>query len=344
MKGLDYTAPSPNKENKFTFNGQTEKETKLNLNWHETAFRGYDPQLGRFHQIDPLADLFTGINPYQFGYNNPVLFNDPTGLLPQDSTKKATPGPSPNEEKGMQSQQDKQKQWQELLNQNAINNFFSSLNKSVGEAYNSFMLKGHVNLANNFVDNLADNQTILFSEEDEDAIDFFVLEQMAGDSYQMMTYRFSRDAMSSAVGAAMDFLFGGDEGMGDVDSNVELASGRMFRFRFQKIVPLLGGKIRPHKITKMYSKWQVRESHHLAEQRLYKDPNLNTNRLTRNTGLAASLRYLNHREVTRRLQILLPYGQTFSRRQIVNAYIEVYTSIGQKDWAFIALRNLGIIK
>jgi RHS repeat-associated protein len=80
MKGLDYVAPSPNVENKFTFNGQTEKETKLGLNWHETAFRRYDPQLGRFHQIDPLADLFTGITPFQFGYNNPVLFNDPTGL------------------------------------------------------------------------------------------------------------------------------------------------------------------------------------------------------------------------------------------------------------------------
>jgi RHS repeat-associated protein len=79
MKGLDYLQ-NVNQENKFTFNGQTEKETKLNLNWHETAFRSYDPQLGRFHQIDPLADLFTGINPYQFGYNNPVLFNDPTGL------------------------------------------------------------------------------------------------------------------------------------------------------------------------------------------------------------------------------------------------------------------------
>ncbi len=85
MRGLDYTAASPNRENKFTFNGQTEKETKLNLHWHETAFRGYDPQLGRFHQIDPLADLFTGINPYQFAYNNPMLFNDPLGLMGESS-------------------------------------------------------------------------------------------------------------------------------------------------------------------------------------------------------------------------------------------------------------------
>ncbi|SFF57471.1 RHS repeat-associated core domain-containing protein [Thermoflexibacter ruber] len=80
MKGLDYVQ-NVSQENKFTFNGQTEKETKLNLHWHETAFRSYDPQLGRFHQIDPLADLFTGINPYQFGYNNLILFNDPTGLV-----------------------------------------------------------------------------------------------------------------------------------------------------------------------------------------------------------------------------------------------------------------------
>ncbi|WP_091549600.1 RHS repeat-associated core domain-containing protein [Thermoflexibacter ruber] len=87
MKGFDYVQ-NVNQGNKFTFNGQTEKETKLNLHWHETAFRSYDPQLGRFHQIDPLADLFIGINPYQFGYNNPIMFNDPTGL--------ASPTPSPS--------------------------------------------------------------------------------------------------------------------------------------------------------------------------------------------------------------------------------------------------------
>jgi RHS repeat-associated protein len=85
MKGLDYTAPSPNVENRFTFNGQTEKETKLNLNWFETAFRGYDPQLGRFHQIDPLADLFPSINSYSFAYNNPINFGDPTGLEPEQT-------------------------------------------------------------------------------------------------------------------------------------------------------------------------------------------------------------------------------------------------------------------
>jgi hypothetical protein len=47
---------------------------------YDTPFRSYDAQLGRFHQIDPLADLAPGINPYRFGFNNPISLNDPTGL------------------------------------------------------------------------------------------------------------------------------------------------------------------------------------------------------------------------------------------------------------------------
>ena len=44
-------------------------------------FRGYDPALGRFMQVDPLADIIPAINPYSFGYNNPVFFSDPLGLI-----------------------------------------------------------------------------------------------------------------------------------------------------------------------------------------------------------------------------------------------------------------------
>jgi hypothetical protein len=47
---------------------------------YDTPFRSYDAQLGRFHKIDPLADLAPGINPYRFGFNNPISMNDPTGL------------------------------------------------------------------------------------------------------------------------------------------------------------------------------------------------------------------------------------------------------------------------
>jgi hypothetical protein len=42
----------------------------------------YDPALGRFTQIDLMADFMPGINPYSFGYDNPILYGDPDGLGP----------------------------------------------------------------------------------------------------------------------------------------------------------------------------------------------------------------------------------------------------------------------
>ena len=44
-------------------------------------FRGYDATLGRFMQVDPLAVVDNSTSPFAFAGNNPVLFNDPLGLL-----------------------------------------------------------------------------------------------------------------------------------------------------------------------------------------------------------------------------------------------------------------------
>lgn len=74
-------------ENKFKFNDGTEFGNKefsdgSGLDIYETPFRGYDPQIGRFMQIDAMADDFVDWSPYNFALNNPISFNDPTGLKP----------------------------------------------------------------------------------------------------------------------------------------------------------------------------------------------------------------------------------------------------------------------
>jgi uncharacterized protein RhaS with RHS repeats len=46
------------------------------------GFRGYDPQLGRFTEQDPLTDELATVSPYQYALNDPVSNIDLDGLTP----------------------------------------------------------------------------------------------------------------------------------------------------------------------------------------------------------------------------------------------------------------------
>jgi RHS repeat-associated protein len=73
-------------EHRHQYNGLSEKVAYKALHWYMTDYRGYDSQLGMFEAYDPLATSVAGISPYQYGYNNPVNYNDPDGLLPINYT------------------------------------------------------------------------------------------------------------------------------------------------------------------------------------------------------------------------------------------------------------------
>jgi murein DD-endopeptidase MepM/ murein hydrolase activator NlpD len=44
--------------------------------------RIYDPRLGRFLSVDPLAHKMSGHSPYCYGLNNPIIMIDPDGMIP----------------------------------------------------------------------------------------------------------------------------------------------------------------------------------------------------------------------------------------------------------------------
>ena len=44
--------------------------------------RQYDPVTGRFLSIDPLFESFRDLTPYQYAYNSPLIWKDPSGLAP----------------------------------------------------------------------------------------------------------------------------------------------------------------------------------------------------------------------------------------------------------------------
>jgi len=77
-------------ENKFRYNAGSELQDKefadgSGLEAYETNYRTYDQQIGRFFQIDPLADRFNSLSLYSFSGDNPVAYNDPTGAYRQSN-------------------------------------------------------------------------------------------------------------------------------------------------------------------------------------------------------------------------------------------------------------------
>ncbi len=64
--------------------GRKELQTEAGLKWYDYGARFYDPQIGRWHVPDPLAEATPNLTPYRYGQNNPVRFVDLFGLTEDD--------------------------------------------------------------------------------------------------------------------------------------------------------------------------------------------------------------------------------------------------------------------
>ncbi|WP_046759286.1 RHS repeat-associated core domain-containing protein, partial [Kordia jejudonensis] len=84
LKQKGYNSLITGRNHNYGFGGKEEND-ELGLQWLDFSARNYDASLGRWMNIDPLAESMNEWSPYNYAFDDPIRFIDPDGMAPQDT-------------------------------------------------------------------------------------------------------------------------------------------------------------------------------------------------------------------------------------------------------------------
>jgi len=66
------------REDKYQYNGK-ELNEDFGLNWYDYGARWLDPAIARWNAVDPSAEKYSSLSPFNYAINNPLIYIDPNG-------------------------------------------------------------------------------------------------------------------------------------------------------------------------------------------------------------------------------------------------------------------------